>query len=130
LDEFVDASWEEMTGAVIDQEIIKGCYPNVGNIGENKRLNNLAHLIEKLFRSLLTMEFQLKLKNTNIIKFWSDFTTVIATLGGIQSHFLIECSNDAMKVDEIDENRSFLDHPKFVKKVITYFEDPKIYVQG
>ena len=33
LDEFVDASWEEMTGAVIDHEIIKGCYPNVGNIG-------------------------------------------------------------------------------------------------
>jgi len=56
LEEFVEASWEAMIGAIIDQEIIKGCYPNVGNIGENKRLNNLAHLIEKLFRSLLTME--------------------------------------------------------------------------
>ncbi len=68
-------------------------------------------MIEKLFRSLLTMESQLKLKNTNIIKFWSDFTTVIATLGDIHPHFLMKCSNDAIKMDEIDENRSFLDHP-------------------
>jgi hypothetical protein len=130
LDEFEDAPWEQMTGAIIDQDIIKGCYPNQGNINETQRFNNLAHLIEKLFRSLLTMESQLNLKNINIIKFWSDFTTLIATLGDIHSHFLVECSNDAMKIDEIDENRSFLDHPKFINKIITYFEDPKLYVKG
>jgi hypothetical protein len=68
-------------------------------------------------------------KNTNIVKFWSDFTALIVTLGGIHSHFLIECSNEAMKIDEMNETRSFLDHPKFLLKVITYLEDPKLYVQ-
>jgi hypothetical protein len=52
-------------------------------IGNIKSLNEVAHLMEKLFRSLLTMEAQLKLKNINIIKFWSDLTALIATLGGI-----------------------------------------------
>ena len=119
-----------MTGDIIDQEIIKGCYPTVGNIGELQNLNNFAHLLEKLFRSLLTMESQLKLKNMNIIKFWSEFTTLIATLGGIHLHFLIDCSNDAIKIDEIDTDRSFLDYPKFIEKILTYLEDPKLYIAG
>ena len=117
-----------MTGDIIDQEIIKGCYPNVGNIGELQNLNNFAHLLEKLFRSLLTMEAQLKLKNMNIIKFWSEFTTLIATLGGIHLHFLIDCSNVAIKIEEI--YTTFLDHPKFIYKILTYLEDAKLYVVG
>jgi hypothetical protein len=93
LDEFENTSWEVMTGTILDSEVIKSCYPDKGSLQELKSVNNLAHLTEKLFRTILKMETSFKLKNTNIIKFWSEFTSLIATLGGIHMHFLFDCSN-------------------------------------
>jgi hypothetical protein len=86
--------------------------------------------MEKLFMSLLTLKSQLKLKNIKIIKFWSDFTALIATLGENHKHFLIECSNLAIKLDKINKNRSFLDHPYFIEKILTHLENPNLYEKG
>ncbi len=55
LDEFTDASWEDMTGEIIDEDIIGGSYPNVMILQELGSVFNLSHLLEKLFRSLLQM---------------------------------------------------------------------------
>jgi hypothetical protein len=35
-----------------------------------------------------------------------------------------------MKLDEINENRSFLDYPKFIEKILTHLEDKKLYING
>jgi len=48
----------------------------------------------------LQMESSFKLKNINIMKFWSDFTSLIATLGNIHFDFLFECSTLANKLDQ------------------------------
>jgi hypothetical protein len=45
-------------------------------------------------------------------------------------HFLIEISNLAIKLDENNENRSFLDHPKFIEKILTHLENPQLYENG
>jgi hypothetical protein len=39
LDEYINATWQEMTGALIDQEIIKDIYPDMQIIGNIKSLN-------------------------------------------------------------------------------------------
>jgi hypothetical protein len=70
------------------------------------------------------METSFKLKNINIIKFWSDFTSLIATLGNIHVHFLFECSILANKLDEIDKEKNFMSQPEFIKKILDYFENP------
>lgn len=45
-----------MTGAIIDQDIIKGCYPDMRCIESLGSINSLSHLMEKLFRTLLSMD--------------------------------------------------------------------------
>jgi hypothetical protein len=83
-----------------------------------KSLNELAHLIEKLFRSLMAIESQLKLKFINIIKFWSDLTTLIANLGGIHQPFLIKCSNLARELDKKNINKSFLNYTEYINMIL------------
>jgi hypothetical protein len=91
-----------MTGSILDCEVIKGCYPDRGSLQELKSVNNLAHLTEKLYRTILKTETSFKLKNTNLIKFWSEITSLIATLGGVHLDFLFDCSNRAKELDELD----------------------------
>ena len=74
------------------------------------------------------MESTVKLKNTNIIKFWSDFTQMISIINGPHVHFMWHCSTLANKLDEEDENRNFLSHPKFIKSIIDYFENPATFL--
>jgi hypothetical protein len=107
----------------LDEEVIAGCYPDPRSQDKLKNINNLAHLLEKLLRTLLAMETQVKMKNTSIIRFWSELSSTIAQIGEENVHFLFECSAKAQKLDKKDQR--FLAHPDFIKLVQDFFEKNK-----
>jgi hypothetical protein len=60
----------------------------------------------------------------SIIRFWTDFTALVAEQGGIQLHFLFRCSDIASKIDtDDDENESQDDNFIPRKEMIKFMAD-------
>jgi hypothetical protein len=100
-------TWEDMIRKILDVYIIKNSQPDQYALHNLKSINNMSTIYEKFFSNLFNFKSIVKLKNLSIIRFWTDFTALVAEQGGIQQNFLFECSKIAFKIDgDIDENES------------------------
>jgi len=66
---------------IIDVILISNAYPDAQVLKKLGSIDNLAIILEKIFSSLVSFEQSVKLKRLPIIRFWSDFTNVIAEQG-------------------------------------------------
>ena len=67
----------------------------------------MSTIYEKFYSNLFNFKSTVKIKNLSIIRFWTDFTALVAEQGGIQQNFLFKCSNIASKIDgDDDDNES------------------------
>lgn len=67
----------------------------------------MSLIYEKFYSNLFNFKSTVNLKNLSIIRFWTDFTALVAEQGGIQQNFLFKCSDIASKIEEdIDENEN------------------------
>jgi hypothetical protein len=96
----------------------------------------MSTIYEKFFSNLFNFKSTVKIKNISIIRFWTDFTALVAEQGGIQQNFLFKCSEIAFKIDgdddeiESDENNlqplevetNFLADIGFIKMVLVFYE--------
>ena len=96
----------------------------------------MSTIYEKFFSNLFNFKSTVNLKNLSIIRFWTDFTALVAEQGGIQQNFLFRCSEIAFKIDgDIDENDSdddavkpaeeetnFMADIRFINMVLVFYE--------
>lgn len=96
----------------------------------------MSSIYEKFYSNLFNFKSTVNLKNLSIIRFWSDFTSLVAEQGGIQQNFLFKCSDIASKIDgDIDENEdndedehpnekgaNFMADIRFINMVLVFYE--------
>jgi hypothetical protein len=63
---------------VIDNYIINGSYPEKESLEELKTEQNLAHLYENFYYTLLRISKYINLEKLYILKFWSCFVSLAA----------------------------------------------------
>jgi hypothetical protein len=100
-------TWEDMIRKILDVYIIKYSQPDQFALHSLKSINNMSSIYDKFHSNLFNFKSTVKIKNLSIIRFWTDFTSLVAEQGGIQQNFLFKCSDIAFKIDrEDDENES------------------------
>jgi hypothetical protein len=101
-------TWEDMIRKILDVYIIKNSQPDQYALHNLKSINNMSTIYEKFYSNLFNFKSTVKIKNLSVIRFWTDFTALVAEQGGIQQNFLFKCSEIAFKIDgdDDDENES------------------------
>ena len=70
----------------------------------------MSSIYEKFYSNLFNFKFTIKIKNLSIIKFWMEFTALVAEQDENQQKFLFKCSECAFNKGELYDDESHEDN--------------------
>ena len=130
------STWEDMIRKILDVYIIKNSQPDQYALHNLQSINNMSTIYEKFYNNLFNFKSTVNIKNLPNIRFWTDFTALVAEQGDLQQNFLFKCSEIALKIDgQIDDNESdednlksqedepkFMSDDGFIKMILVFYE--------